>query len=323
MTNAQRIIESEQDLEAMRGKVRHLRSLVTDDATYELYDKAAQELRAAEFHARNGAPRATMQEREAALAPLKKLQGDWRKGEVIKAQHPTFGATYKPVGSGALFRSVTVDNWKDIQAKGVMTTDGRSCISPGCEGLNFGSDPETAAGYIPLGGQGVVLAIKPDGLNLFMSKTDDYIRTTDSVPVSSVIAVSGVLGRDKEVGQFYFPKSQGVIESASEISVERGPFESGKGEWVTVSHPQGEADAERYDNGRMNIGEISVDQAVQGQGIGRALVLKLEEIARAAGDKLITGDAWTESIPFWQKLGYKIGGKSKVIDGARTISKRL
>ncbi len=206
MTNAQRIIENVQELEAMRANVAALRKAVIDEPTFELYDKAAQELRQAEFHARNGAPMAKAGEREAALAPLKRLQGDWRKGEVIKAQHPTFGATYKPVGSGALFRSVTVDNWKDIQAKGVMTTDGRSCISPGCEGLNFGSDPETAAGYIPLGGQGVVLAIKPDGLNLFMSKTDDYIRTTDPVPVSSVIAVSGVLGRDKEIGQFYFPK---------------------------------------------------------------------------------------------------------------------
>jgi predicted GNAT family N-acyltransferase len=52
--------------------------------------------------------------------------------------------------------------------------------------------------------------------------------------------------------------------------------------------------------------QVAVLNNLQGKGIGRALIQFAENLARDHGYKIITMDARKNTVPFFEKMGYKI-----------------
>ena len=115
--------------------------------------------------------------------------GEYRRGAKI-GESSSLRGKFEAIGDFTLFRSVTMENYEDIQRRGYITTDCRGCIVPDEEGINLSDSPTTAFGYIPPGQPGVVLAIDPTGLELFMIGADHYIRTAVGIHKDYIIKVS-------------------------------------------------------------------------------------------------------------------------------------
>ncbi len=58
--------------------------------------------------------------------------------------------------------------------------------------------------------------------------------------------------------------------------------------------------------GTVRLRQMAVLQGLQGKGLGRALMLFAENVARDAGYKKITMHARKTAVGFYEKLGYKI-----------------
>jgi predicted GNAT family N-acyltransferase len=58
----------------------------------------------------------------------------------------------------------------------------------------------------------------------------------------------------------------------------------------------------------MKLRQMAVADALQGKGVGMALVRKAEEVARAEGYETITLHARQPAVPFYEKGGYRVGG---------------
>lgn len=114
------------------------------------------------------------------------------------------GKIYTAVGDATLFRSVTLEDLKRIRSRGYIDTDCRGCIVPDEEGINLATDPSTSFYYIPNGKAGVVLAIDPTGLDLFLISADSYIRTKDRIPLGNVIRQSIPIEAGKVGGYYYY-----------------------------------------------------------------------------------------------------------------------
>jgi predicted transport protein len=197
----------DQRIERLRGEVERLGEDLTNE-TYEQYAAVKDQLRAAEFEKKYNARRMTLAERDEILKPLESLNaeapeyGRWTKGDKLPGGSKV-GGIFKPAGdtSGVLFRGVTLEDWKRIQQQGFIDTDGRGAISPGDEQINLAKHASTSVEYIPSGGEGVVLAIDPKGLDIFMIGADDYPRARNRIPLENVKAVSEVFkkGRRNEL----------------------------------------------------------------------------------------------------------------------------
>lgn len=89
------------------------------------------------------------------------------------------------------------------------------------------------------------------------------------------------------------------------------PLDLGSLHWVAkregevvgcvLFHPEGEK------TGRLL--QMAVAPALQGQGVGRALVRFLEEEVRARGFEEVTLHARAEKLGFYEKLGYEVYGE--------------
>ena len=64
------------------------------------------------------------------------------------------------------------------------------------EGINLGQTPKTASYYLPSNNDGVILAISPKGLDLYMLD-DEYIRVFEPIPIKNVIKVSSIITKNK------------------------------------------------------------------------------------------------------------------------------
>jgi len=190
---------------------------------YEEYDAIRKEVRDLEFQVRNpGAKKLSLDERDRYLSDLESLnegiptqieQGlfgprdtgrRWKKGKKI-ADSDALGDKFEAeLTGGVLFRGVTKEDWERIQNQGYIDTDGRGVISPE-EEINLATSVVTAETYIPHGKQGVVLAIDPAGLDLFMIGADDYLRASGRIPIDNVVKVSGPIGKDSETGTPFIP----------------------------------------------------------------------------------------------------------------------
>ena len=102
---------------------------------------------------------------------------------------------YKAVGNKTLFRGVSLEDWKRIENQGYIDTDMRGAISE-YEGINLAQIPTTSFTYLPLNNSGVVMAIEPKGLDLYMLR-DGYIRVFEPIPLTNVIKISDVMGKNK------------------------------------------------------------------------------------------------------------------------------
>lgn len=98
---------------------------------------------------------------------------------------------YKASGDKTLFRGISVDDWNRIQTQGYMDSDMRGAITVN-EGINLAQNPTTAQYYLPPNDQGVILAINPRGLNLYML-SDEYIRVFEPISLKNIINVSDVI----------------------------------------------------------------------------------------------------------------------------------
>ena len=64
----------------------------------------------------------------------------------------------------------------------------------------------------------------------------------------------------------------------------------------------------RVDAGTVRLRQMAVPNNMQGKGIGRALMIFAENIARDLGYKKLCMHARTTAVGFYQKLGYGITG---------------
>jgi predicted GNAT family N-acyltransferase len=60
---------------------------------------------------------------------------------------------------------------------------------------------------------------------------------------------------------------------------------------------------------RAQLRQIAVLNTLQGKGVGRALILFAENLARDHGYKFMCMDARKNTVPFFEKMGYKVTSK--------------
>lgn len=125
---------------------------------------------------------------------------------------------YKARGNKVLFRGVSVADWKRIQANAYIDSDGRKAVVSG-EGINLAQVPKTAMYYLPHDDAGVILAIDPSGLDLYMLN-DEYIRVFHAIPIKNVIKVSDVIVKNKN-GDVLDMNTEGIV---SDIIDDLGVF---------------------------------------------------------------------------------------------------
>jgi hypothetical protein len=102
---------------------------------------------------------------------------------------------YKAIGDKTLFRGVSLKDWNRIKNQGFIDSDMRGAILE-TEGINLGQTPNTASYYLPNNNDGVILAISPKGLDLYMLD-DEYIRVFEPIPIKNVIKVSSIISKNK------------------------------------------------------------------------------------------------------------------------------
>lgn len=65
----------------------------------------------------------------------------------------------------------------------------------------------------------------------------------------------------------------------------------------------------RQDNHTMRLRQMAVPNSMQGKGIGRALMIFAENVARDLGYKVLCMHARKTAQGFYEKLGYKVSGE--------------
>jgi hypothetical protein len=99
---------------------------------------------------------------------------------------------YKAQGNDILFRAVSLKDWLRINFQQKIDSDMRGAISEE-EGINLAQSFKTALYYLPHGSEGVIMAIDPKGLDLYMLDVDSYIRSFRPILLKNVIWVSPVI----------------------------------------------------------------------------------------------------------------------------------
>ena len=115
----------------------------------------------------------------------------YKKVELNKTLPKSNLPLYKAIGDKTLFRGVSLKDWDRIKSQGFIDSDCRTCIID-TEGTNLGQIPETAEYYLPKNSKGVILAVSPKDLDLYMV-TDDYIRVFEPIPIKNIIKVSDII----------------------------------------------------------------------------------------------------------------------------------
>lgn len=105
-----------------------------------------------------------------------------------------------------LYRGMSGEEWSGAQERGFIQSDMRGVISEE-EGTNFGTDPRTAASYIPRGDPDSVIArvrVEPED-PYFTISADSYVRTREPVPVDRVERVVP-LSKDQHRSVYNYPR---------------------------------------------------------------------------------------------------------------------
>ena len=123
-----------------------------------------------------------------------------KRGEKVR-DNENLGGIFKATGSGVLFRGVSLEDYNRIKKEGFIDTDFRAAITKQ-EGINLTPDTRTASYYTPMGGNGVILAINTDGLDLYNIGADSYIRSFDKIPAERIIDVTEPFYKSQE-GSYY------------------------------------------------------------------------------------------------------------------------
>lgn len=105
---------------------------------------------------------------------------------------------YRAIGNKTLFRGVSLEDWERIKKQGYIDSDKRGAILE-TEGINLGQTPQTGLYYLPHNNKGVIMAISPKNLDLYML-SDEYIRVFDPIPIGNVITVSDVFIKNEMGG---------------------------------------------------------------------------------------------------------------------------
>lgn len=124
-------------------------------------------------------------------------EGSYQKGSEVIGQTPDGMNMLSYDIDGPLYRGVSLEDYERIKEQGFIDTDMRGAISEH-EGMNFATNRDTALEYIPKGEQGVVLAIDPKDANFWGIEADDYPRTNDPIPISSVTETSNIMDKKQE-----------------------------------------------------------------------------------------------------------------------------
>lgn len=125
---------------------------------------------------------------------------DWysyERGESVGTLPNSSLVVYRAIGDKTLFRGVSLLDWHRIKKQGFIDSDMRGAIFE-TEGINLGQIPRTARYYLPHNDKGVILAISPKNLDLYVLR-DEYIRVFEPIPIKNVIKVSEVFIKD-EIG---------------------------------------------------------------------------------------------------------------------------
>ena len=122
----------------------------------------------------------------------------YRKGELAR-ETPTglkiYHAEKKVRDDVLLFRGVGINDFNRIKSQGYIDTDMRGAISE-YEGINLAQTPRTAEYYLPHNDYGVIMAIDPSGLDLYIM-ADEYIRVFEPIPFENVVRVSEPILKDE------------------------------------------------------------------------------------------------------------------------------
>lgn len=102
---------------------------------------------------------------------------------------------YRAWGDKTLFRGVSLKDWERIKNQGYIDSDMRGAIVDS-EGINLGQTPKTALYYFPHNDKGVIMAISPKNLDLYML-SDEYIRSFNTIPTENIIKISDVFIKNK------------------------------------------------------------------------------------------------------------------------------
>lgn len=161
-----------------------------------------------------GALNMTVEETDRFLDDIKSGLGKTKyiRGKII-GKNNELGDLFAAEGDGVLYRSVTLDDWGRIQKQGFVDSDKRGAISEQ-EGTNLAIDPRTSLYYLPHNQKGVIIAIDPKGVDLFMIKNDDYLRTNSIIPISNVVKVSEVIGAGDISGNYLPSKGNRQLSEA-------------------------------------------------------------------------------------------------------------
>lgn len=109
---------------------------------------------------------------------------------LFKGSTSNISNIWEAKGSKILFRGVSLKDWERIQSQGYIDSDMRGAISA-YEGINLAQNPSTAFNYLPVNDEGIVLAISPQNLDLYIMQ-DEYIRVFDSIPFENIKKISPV-----------------------------------------------------------------------------------------------------------------------------------
>lgn len=126
------------------------------------------------------------------------------------------------------------------------------------------------------------------------------VTTVQEVPFGSALQQSSVVLRDrvlrKPLGLVFTPEE--LAREANEMHVVATDGEVVVG--VLLLRPHGTE--------RVQMRQVAVDEACQGTGVGRQLVMTAETIARKKGFSRIVLHARAPAVPFYEKLGYACEG---------------
>jgi hypothetical protein len=122
----------------------------------------------------------------------------YKKGKKIRMLPNSNIPVYRATGNKTLFRGVSLKDWDRIKNQGFIDSDMRSAIFE-TEGINLGQTPNEASYYLPHNEEGVILAVSPKNLDLYMLD-DEYIRVFEPIPIKNIIKVSSVFLKNKTGG---------------------------------------------------------------------------------------------------------------------------
>ena len=119
-------------------------------------------------------------------------ENTYKRGEVVKFLSTSNRLpVYRAIGDEILFRAVSLEDWNRIKNQGYIDSDMRGAILE-TEGINLAQTPDTATYYLPHNSEGVILAISPKNLDLYML-SDEYIRIFEPIPIENIIKISDIM----------------------------------------------------------------------------------------------------------------------------------